>query len=86
MSARNPDLSEGDLEILMRSGRLLIGALITYLSGNASVDSTMRRYVPEQVDPMWGQIALELASCLQLKIDPRTRIRIVPETPPKRRS
>ena len=75
----NDRFDEGqDLEILNLNGRVLLGALVTRIGGFASVDRTMKRYVPAEVNPAWGEIAQQLQFCLQRQIDPRT-IHIVEE-------
>jgi|1186.fasta_scaffold1246095_2 hypothetical protein len=61
-----------------RSGQLLLAALITYVSGEAKVDTVLKRYVPEQVAPVWNQIAQHLVACLTLKLDPNDCIRLLP--------
>ena len=61
-------------------GRLLMGALLSFLLGNTSVDYTMKRYVPQQVNPRWRELATHLADCMQLRQDPWEYLGAVPKT------
>ena len=75
---KQPAVEQEDYEILNLNGRMLVGVLIARLGGFASVDRTMKRYVPEQVDPVWGQITQHLIGCLQMKLDPGEYVRLLP--------
>ena len=80
MPHKRPAVDPEDHEDLLpdRSGQLLLAALITYVSGEAKVDTVLKRYVPEQVAPVWNQIAQHLVACLTLKLDPNDCIRLLP--------
>ncbi len=41
-------------------GRRLLAALLSYRYGNIGMDYTLKRYVPEQIDPSWGELAWDL--------------------------
>ena len=38
-------------------GRRLLAALLSYHYGNIGMDYTLQRYVPETIDPSWGELA-----------------------------
>ncbi len=40
-------------------GRRLLAALLSYHYG-IGLDYTLKRYVPEQIDPSWGELSWEL--------------------------
>ena len=41
-------------------GRRLLAALLSYHYGNIGIDYTLKRYVPETIDPSWGELAWDL--------------------------
>ena len=41
-------------------GRRLLAALLSYHYGNIGMDYTLQRYVPETIDPSWGELAWDL--------------------------
>ena len=41
-------------------GRRLLAALFSYHYGNIGMDYTLKRYVPETIDPSWGELAWDL--------------------------
>jgi hypothetical protein len=45
-------------------GRRLLGAVLSYQAGSASVDRVLKRYVPEIVAPCWAELGQRLLSIL----------------------
>jgi hypothetical protein len=49
-------------------GRRLVAALLSYHYGLASVDYTLRRYVPKDVNPSWDALAHDLLNAMILQV------------------
>jgi hypothetical protein len=49
-------------------GRRLLAAVLSIHYRLSSVDYTLREYVPEEVDPSWGELGLHLQRGLAVQI------------------
>jgi hypothetical protein len=55
-------------------GRRLLAALLSYRYGNIGMDYTLKRYVPEQIDPSWGELAWDLLMAIAHQASARTNL------------
>ena len=41
-------------------GRRLLAAVLSYRYGNIGMDYTLKRYIPKEIDPSWGELGWHL--------------------------
>jgi len=59
-----PDGPDDDLEL----GRRLVAALLSYHYGLASVDYTLKRYIPQDLHPPWDELAYDLLDGMLMQV------------------
>jgi len=59
-----PDGPDDDLEL----GRRLVAALLSYHYGLASIDYTLKRYIPQDLHPSWDELAHDLLEGMLMQV------------------
>ena len=68
MSSPNVPESNNRPDYDFELGRRLVAALLSYHYGLASIDYTLKRYIPQELHPSWDELAHDLLDGMLMQV------------------